>query len=220
MGRTDAFLQREKWPLKRRVVSAGFPWCAVPLIAHIQPATSFLSNQWDKRRAVWAKFTLMAGRCLLMAETIAINSWLAGGIISSGELALYFYLDLALPISLSAAKPRCKRFSWMGREDDLERESRERKQGCGDGWSGEREHVCEERAAKIVDGEREEKASYLVESGQTEIRPLLIFASPRRFVSSLNQCLNRVKGIEAHGRAWATLLELRLLYNGSVISLD
>ncbi|GMN71430.1 hypothetical protein TIFTF001_055534 [Ficus carica] len=43
-----------------------------------EPATSFLSNQWDKRRAVWAKFTLMAGRCLLMAETIAINSWLAG----------------------------------------------------------------------------------------------------------------------------------------------
>ncbi|GMN68844.1 hypothetical protein TIFTF001_037897 [Ficus carica] len=112
----------------------------------------------------------MAGRCLLMAETIAINSWLAGGITSSGELTLYFYLDLALPISISAAKP----------EDDLERESRERKQGCGDGWAGEREYVCEERAAKIVDGEREEKASYLVESGQTEIRPLLIFASPRR----------------------------------------
>ncbi|GMN71312.1 hypothetical protein TIFTF001_053381 [Ficus carica] len=72
---------------------------------------------------------------------------------------------------------------------------------CGDGWAGEREYVCEERAAKIVDGEREEKGSYLVESGQTEIRPLLIFASPRRFVSSLIQCLNRVKGIEARGRA-------------------
>ncbi|GMN47706.1 hypothetical protein TIFTF001_016881 [Ficus carica] len=82
-------------------------------------------------------------------------------------------------------------------------------------------------AANNVDGEKEEKGSYLVESFQTEIRPLLIFASTRRFVSSLKQCLNRVNGIEARGRAGgeqgasrATVLQLILLYNGSVLSLD
>ena len=44
------------------------------------------------------KVKIKAGPC-------RANPWFAGGITSSGELALYIYLDLSLPISLSAAKP-------------------------------------------------------------------------------------------------------------------
>ncbi|GMN58983.1 hypothetical protein TIFTF001_028071 [Ficus carica] len=146
-----------------------------------------------------------------MAETIALNYWLAGE-----EKKKFYFLDLQRAggrpqrpwvatglsrIAAWAASPPPASSPYISISTSRFRSLSLRPNQCDDGWAGEREYVCEERAAKIVDGETEEKCSYLVESGQTEIRPLLIFASPRRFVSSLIQCLDRVKGIEARGRA-------------------
>ncbi|GMN29601.1 hypothetical protein TIFTF001_049558 [Ficus carica] len=154
----------------------------------------------DRRIDHWAsqKGKIKAGPC-------RANPWFADGITSFGELALYFYLDLSLLISLSPAKP--------GIFVHLRLAERKRvlptvvlQDATMDGLGKEKMFVRrEQQKLKMGKGKKKPATSWNL----VKVRFVhALHRQPEEIFSSLNQWLNRGKGIEARGQAGATVYKL------------